>query len=330
MTEQTPTDRPPGDDRAPPERDEPATSAHKNAPVRQSTAKSYRQRIDRVLRHLLDRLDCDPGLAELADVACLSPYHFHRVFQAMTGETVAALVRRLRLERAAWRLRTHDQSVTVAALDAGFASPEAFSRAFRTACGLSPRAYRDAWPPPGFAPWNARIAYEPASDSITFTPIGGEPAMDVTITELPERRVAALRHIGPYIEVGDTFMQLVDWAARAGQLAPGKPCIGLSYDNPETTDVAALRYDACVEVADGVVPPEGFRIETLPAARYAMTRVTGPYHQLHGAYQKLFGVWLPASGAEPADLPCLELYWNSIIDTPESDLITDIGIPLKA
>src|SRR5262245_13954487 len=103
------------------------------------TATDYQTRINRVLAHVTAGLDADMSVEELARVANLSAFHFHRVFRAITGETIGGLVRRLRLERAGKALRRGAPLIEVA-LDAGYGSPEAFGRAFREAFGLTPTA----------------------------------------------------------------------------------------------------------------------------------------------------------------------------------------------
>ncbi len=102
----------------------------------------YAQRIDRVIDHLRRNLDRPVKLAELANVACFSEYHFHRIFSAVSGETLNSFTNRLRLEKAARLLRYSDQSVTDIALDCGFSSPATFSRAFRSGYGTSPSQFR--------------------------------------------------------------------------------------------------------------------------------------------------------------------------------------------
>jgi len=72
----------------------------------------YAQRIDRVIDYLRRNLDRPVKLAELADVACFSEFHFHRVFRAVSGETLNNFTNRLRLEKAARLLRYSDQSLT--------------------------------------------------------------------------------------------------------------------------------------------------------------------------------------------------------------------------
>ena len=97
-------------------------------------------RLERVFKWLADHLDDALDLATLADVACLSPYHFHRIYHSMQGETVTETVRRLRLHRAAVELITGELPVHRIARRAGYGSQEAFTRAFKTAYGVPPAA----------------------------------------------------------------------------------------------------------------------------------------------------------------------------------------------
>ncbi|MCK4671071.1 MAG: helix-turn-helix transcriptional regulator [Candidatus Aegiribacteria sp.] len=69
--------------------------------MREDTGQIYRQRILAVLDYIKVNLDGDLNLDEIAGVAFFSPFHFHRVFRGMVGETLGSLIRRLRLEKAA-------------------------------------------------------------------------------------------------------------------------------------------------------------------------------------------------------------------------------------
>ena len=102
----------------------------------------YTQRIDRVIDYLRGNLDRPVKLAELAAVACFSEFHFHRIFTAVSGETLNSFTNRLRLEKAARLLRYSEQSLTDIALDCGFSSSATFSRAFRAGYDTSPRQFR--------------------------------------------------------------------------------------------------------------------------------------------------------------------------------------------
>ncbi len=79
--------------------------------IRQETNLDYQQRINRVLVCIQNRLETPPMLDELATLASFSPYHFHRVFTAYVGESLAAYVRRVRLEQAAMQLLHSQQEI---------------------------------------------------------------------------------------------------------------------------------------------------------------------------------------------------------------------------
>src|SRR6476659_10265707 len=110
--------------------------------MKPDTRTFYEQAVQRAIEHIVRSLDEALDLETLAEQACLSPFHFHRVFRGMVGETPLELVRRLRLERAAWRLLHSDAPVTAIAFDAGYETHEAFTRAFRASYADSPSGFR--------------------------------------------------------------------------------------------------------------------------------------------------------------------------------------------
>ncbi len=83
---------------------------------RSTTEMDYSERVMRVLNFIQKNLDRPLPLEDLAAVACFSPYHFHRVFRGMVGESVKQHVRRLRLERAAQHLKVSERPVLMTAL----------------------------------------------------------------------------------------------------------------------------------------------------------------------------------------------------------------------
>jgi len=107
----------------------------------------YEAAISEVLAYVQAHLDDELTAPRLARVACFSEHHFHRIFRAVVGESVMDHVRRLRLERAAFQLKTSRVSVASIALDAGYGAQEAFTRTFQGYFGLSPRTFRRAHAP---------------------------------------------------------------------------------------------------------------------------------------------------------------------------------------
>lgn len=118
---------------------------------------SYETRINRVTAFIYEHLDQPLHLDRLADVAALSPWHWHRVYSAMRGETITDAVRRLRLMRAAADLANTDLSVEQVAKRTGYDNVQSFTRIFADAYGVPPATYRrEAATPPSIRPRTAR------------------------------------------------------------------------------------------------------------------------------------------------------------------------------
>ena len=282
---------------------------------RTTTRSDYAERLDRVFMWLADHLDDTLDLTRLADVACLSPFHFHRVYRAMQGETAADTVRRLRLHRAAAELITGDLPIPRVARRAGYGSQEAFTRAFKAAYGVPPARYRAS-----FVPTLTSDRREDAMETTTY---------ETTIRTEPAVRVAALRHNGDYQAIGSTFERLMALAVGQGLLGADLRSFGIYYDDPSATPVSALRADACVVVPAGAAPAGDLELKEIRGGRYATVLHVGPYAELERVYRWLYGTWLVQSGEEPADAPTIEAYLNDARVVPPTGLRTEIWLPLR-
>ncbi len=296
--------------------------------MRPVTLQDYKQRMLRVLVHIQRHLDGSLSLDDLAAVACFSPYHFHRIFTGMMGESVKEHVRRLRLERAASKLKIGSAPITRIALKAGYASHEAFTRSFSTAFGVSPSRFRaDRRPAPGRAP--SGVHYRPQETVTHFrtTHLGG--SMNVQIKRLRPIRVAFVRHEGPYSQVGSAWDRLLPVLGKDGWLAGDCMFIGICHDDPEITPADKIRYDACVTVGDDFTPGGEIGVQMIEGGEYAMTTHVGPYDGLGRTYAALLGEWLPRSGREMRHSHCFEVYLNDPHGTEPSDLLVDVYAPLE-
>ena len=296
----------------------PNTNGH--TPMKTLTRQTYAKRIERVVDYLIDHLDGDVDLHRLAEEAFLSPYHFHRVYHGMTGETVAETVRRLRLHRAAVKLISSDIAVATLATEAGYGSVQAFNRAFRDRHGTPPAAYRAK---------QARSAELQRQHPQSALTAQEKSMFNVTITTMQPIRVVALRHEGDYMNIGNAFGRLSIWATGQGLMDAGVRCFGIYYDDPAAKPANALTSDACLTIANGVPVPKEYRVLHTPGARCAMLVFKGPYSNLEKPYKWLFGEWLPTSGEEPDDQPAFEEYLNDARTTPPAELLTAIYVPLK-
>ncbi|WP_299083682.1 GyrI-like domain-containing protein [uncultured Ruegeria sp.] len=276
-------------------------------------ATSYEDRVLRVLAYIHDNPAGDLSLDTLADVAAMSRFHWHRVFRALTGETCAQSVRRLRLHRAAIWLVQSDKPVAQIAVEVGYPNLKSFARAFSEAYGRSPTAFRKVGQ---FLPANPHFK------------TGEYPMHPVTTRTEPARRVVALPHKGAYGEIGKSFEAFSALCESRELWSKVGPVIGLYLDSPDTVPEDQLRSFAGAEYR-GDQTPEGMDDLKIQGGKTAVLTFKGPYSGLHAAYHSLFGNWLPESGEEPADQPCYEIYLNDPRETPPEELLTEICLPLK-
>lgn len=298
--------------------------------MRESTLRDYEERLLRVLVHIQQRLDDPLALDGLAALACLSPCHFHRVFTGMVGESVKEHIRRLRLERAAWRLKLGETPVIQIALEAGYESHAAFTRAFRSNFGLAPTEFRGRKRAPRQLEATTGIHFNNRQKPSRFRAAQlGDKRMNVTLKHIEPLRVAFVRHVGPYHQVGKAWETLCMFLGKEGRLGGDSRFIGLSHDDPEVTPPDKIRYDACVTVDDAFRPRGEVGVQIIGGSDYAVMTHFGPYEKFNESYTKLLGQWLPRSGREPRSGPSLEFYLNSPENTAPEDLLTDICVPLE-
>jgi AraC family transcriptional regulator len=273
------------------------------------TVEDYAGRVERVHAYLAAHLDADVDLDRLAAIACFSPFHFHRIYHALQGETVADSLRRMRLHRAALDLIDGRVPIARIATRAGYGSQAAFTRAFRSAYGAPPAAYR-------------------ASSTAAFRG-------SVSIRRSEAIATIARRHAGDYATIGGTFERLNVTAVGRGWIRPTTRYFGIYYDDPSATPATAQRSDACLTVppgagADGDIGADpDLRLMTIAAGAYAVLLHVGPYAELHRAYTWLYREWLPSSGQEPADAPCIEEYLNDPRSTLPTALRTEVWLPVQ-
>lgn len=280
---------------------------------RTTTATDYADRLERVVAHIGEHLDETLSLERLASVACFSPYHFHRIFRTAMGETTDQSVRRLRMHRAAVDLSQRSIPLARVASRAGYGSAEAFSRAFSAAYGCAPSEYRVETVAQTSAPGRSAV-------SETY---------EVSVEEVDGFALAGVPHHGDYQQIGAAFGRVYAWAGPRGLIGPNVRSIALYYSDKSSVPTDELRSFAGLAVDDDFEPAgdiEVVRIEGGPVARLLFQ---GPYSALDQPYEYLFGEWLPASGREPRDQPAYEEYLNNPRQTPPSELLTAICLPLQ-
>ena len=276
----------------------------------------YADRLGRVIVYLHDHLDeTDLDLNKLAEIACMSPYHWHRIYQAIQGETLASTVKRLRLLRAAGYLAQTSMPIYRIAKKSGYPNVQSFTRVFRSVYGMPPAQYRKLG----------------SHTQFTSPKAGAKPAThDVATRNVPAMRALVVEHCGSYMQINRAFDILYSWLGSRKLIQTGMRSVGIFLDDTALVPEAKLRSKAAVimdSISIQVEPP--VKYAEVRGGAYAVLRYKGPYANMKAAYQWLYGTWLPNSGREAADAPGLEEYLNSPRDTAPRDLLTDIWLPLR-
>ena len=300
-------------------------------PENMTTGLDYRQRICRAMNFISANLDRDPSLEEIARAANFSAFHFHRIFKAVTGETVFGFLRRLRLEWAANRLLGKPQEdITTVAVECGFSSSQNFAKAFRARFGASPsefRARKDGNKARKEGDACSLHVGQDASKVKWFSPQPErKPGMKAAVKEMPAWHVAYVRKMGPYgkTTAEAAFGELMRWAGPRGLIGKS-PMMGLYWDNPEVTAPEQCRTDACLVVPADLKVAAPLSVQDIAGGPHAVCEFNLPMTDFGPAWEEAFR-WVVQGGFECAEQPCYEMYHD---DCRGPLCRFDICIPLK-
>jgi AraC family transcriptional regulator len=290
----------------------------------------HEARIEEAVVYLLANLDAPTDLGQLADRVCLSRFHFHRVFQALLGESLGEMVRRLRLERAAHALTTTAEPVTRIAFDAGYTTLEAFIRAFRTAFGATPSTFRRGFTHHGHLPTPNGLHFDdPRAERLRFVRPRGESPMKIEVRESAPLRVACMAYQGPYPMIGAKFGEVAQW--RAENDVPLAPYVGIYYDDPSAVPPDQLRAHAGIVVADDFASNDPrIEIVTLAGGTYAVGTHVGAYDGIGQSWMEMWSQWFPSSGYEVGETPPFEVYVDDCDVVPIDQARTELFLSVKA
>lgn len=328
----------------------------------------YVSRINAVMDYIQNNLNKSLSLNELAKVANFSPYHFHRIFSSMVGETLNSFIQRLRIERAASMLTANPKkSITEIALDYGFSSSASFARLFKNMYGMSASRWRSGGmdnfskirkteskirktlsnngkepsPSSGYIIINSVTNVGAGNDLTTDnnystrrTQMSFDQKPEVKVKNIPSFTVAYVRHTGPYKGNSNLFenlwTKLSTWAGPRDLMSqPDLKCMCVYHDDPEITDEKNLRLSICISV------PENTKVEgeigkmEIPEGKYAVAHFEINSDEYQKAWDYLYGQWMPQSGYQPDDGFCYELMLNDPSTHPEHKHIIEIHVPVK-
>lgn len=289
----------------------------------------YETRINRAIALIDRQIDQDLSIERLADEACLSRFHFHRIFSALTGESVHALTTRMRMQRALALTRQGQRPQWKAvAASVGYRSPDVFARAFKRHFGCPPSQFDlEQW-------WQSRPDREALLEVSRYflrpaPPL--PPDFRVEIATRPAANLIVSRAIGGYLDPAllvAAYERMVEAARSLDIPLPGR-LAGASQDDPEIVPLSRCRYDFTLEVPEGTKVPKGLHAARRTAGRWAMTHLTGDFQAVDRAWNLLFKSWLPASGLNLRDAPAEEIYHQTPNEIGWERFDVTLAIPVE-
>lgn len=288
-------------------------------PAKADTQDAYRRRIERAVA-LIERAvaagEEAPELERLAAAASFSPFHFHRIYRAMTGETSGQTVARLRLLQSLRLLAA--RSVTDTALAVGYQTPQAFARALRLRTGASPSALRAE--PGRLAREIERLSQPPAQAAAA--------PLRVEVVSLEPFQVLALQVRGGYQQHHGGYLRLFEWATERGLIESLTGLYGVPHQDRRDVPPSRCAFDCMIGLSAEFRPGRGLRRARLGGGRYARVRHVGAYAGLEALTDALLAQWLPGSGERLREAPLHHEYLDDPDETPETLLRTDVYLPL--
>lgn len=296
---------------------------------------SHIARVQRIIDFVEANLRRELSLRELAQRAGYSMWHFQKIFSATTGESLAEYIRGRRLTAALARLIDDEVSAAGLAKQYGFGSTAAFSRAFSKRFKLNPSQAKKHLPSRSLVRAKPKITVE------YLRQIFKGVTMEPKIIEQEEKLmvgyqtsfVSALSPETNNMQVLPKLWQRFN--ADKHKILNRLPqqdfgvCDALTPEERLRASKADdSSYMACSEVSNSSEVPQGMCLRRIPAGRFAVFIHRGSMENIEHTFRYIYGAWLPASGMELRDSPCLEVYGSEFVpNAVESEM--KILVPVK-
>ena len=280
-------------------------------------ASEYVRRILKVLIYIEKNIDEELTIAKLAKIACYSPFHFNRVFQAIVGQTVFQYVKKLRIHRAAGKLRYTNLPVTEIALDTSYDTPSAFTKAFKQFMGTSPKRYRAM-----------HNAINKMTKKIEMLPM---IYPEIIEKSLPDLSLLFIRSYGNYIQAPwEAWPAMISFINENYVDRSEMRYFGICHDALQLSSGDKLHYDVAILSPEKIKEKSEVSRQILKGGKYAIFTHTGPYQGLEETFNRIFLKWLPDSqeNLDESRLVFCEYFNLECLKTNPEKLVTKLHIPL--
>lgn len=300
------------------------------------TQADYISRINKALQFIDSNLDKNLTLETVSKTVFYSPFHFHRIFKALTNETLNAYINRKRVEKAASVLM-HKKgiSITELSLQYGFTSNSSFTRAFKKFYGVSPSEFSKQSP----------SKYSKISQ-IESKNGQGHPVFEtyicninnlknwikmnakIEIKTMPALDLAYVTSIGPQ-NLTNAFDRLIKWATPKGLMNNSNTKMAtIYYDSFKITEPNKVRMRACLLLDKRIETESGIGLTSTEAGKFIIGNFEIGPQDFEKSWSGLF-IWMNENGYKKADRNPFEIYHNNFNEHPEKKCIVDFYIPIE-
>jgi AraC family transcriptional regulator len=295
----------------------------------------YIKRVNKVLAFIDENLDADLSLQAIADIACYSPFHVHRLFKAITGETLNTYITRKRTGRSAMMLiHNKEHSIAEIAGKHGFKNDTTFSRTFKRIYGQSPTEFRKA----NFGNFSKIGKVKSNNGKTNF--ISPEYLCNiinlknwikmnakVEITEMPAMKLAYVTQIGVNGLEG-AFQRILKWAAPKGLLSKNDTHVcRVFHDSFKVTEADKVRMSIGILTNQELAVDKEIGLATFEKGKNIVGHFVIEPKEFEKSWDSLF-IWMNEHGYKKADRYPFEIYYNNYAEHPEKKCIVDLCIPI--
>ena len=305
--------------------------------TKNSIRKEYIGRINDVIIYIHNNLDEELQLNKLARIACFSPFHFHRIFTTITGETLNNYINRLRIEHIASRLLLGtEEAIADLGYKYGFKSASNLSRSFKKYYGISPSEFKERIPTP-FSKirqvdrknGQEQVLIEEYICNIDNYLNWLKMNAKIEVKEMPAFKMVYFKHVGQFDQIGEAYHKLFRWAGPKGLLQnPNFNTVTVYLDDPKVTDINKVRQCAGITVENDVHTDGEAGLMEVKKDKYAVGRFEISALEFTQAWDSMC-VWVAEKGYTSKDGHYYEMYYNDHEQHPEKKFILDICIPVE-
>ena len=296
------------------------------------TNEKYEEAILSTLIHIQTHLESDLNLDLLAERVGFSAYHYHRIFREIIGEPVKEYIRRLRIERAAYRLKVSEETILHIALDAGFKTHESFTRAFARQFRITPNEFRNNF----LRASRERKKQAQPKYIADYHAKAETTSRQVRLEHVRPIIVAFVRHVGPYDKLLDTdspmsllWDELFEWGNANKLINADSLLIGIPQDDPSITPPEKQRFDVCVQIPEFRNPSGHIGCQTISAGMFGVSRHYGSFDNLAEAYLHIYDSLVTTGKYNLRTQTPFEVYGYSQVKGDIRIHFTDVYLPVE-